>query len=211
MLINYNDIHNYLQGMKKQKIIRIGFDLDGVIAKHPMRGLWVWSRKLKEKILKRTRSPVYYYPTSIIERLAWKFINRRRLPFDDLDKLFSSLFKKKEIKYYLVTSRFKFLDKLTKDWLKKHGLNSYFEKIIINSNDISPYIFKADAINNLKLNFFIDDDLDVINYIKKKTQTRLFWIVPKYIDKSDNNDKQVVAAKDLNTALKNLSRKAKLK
>ena len=190
--------------MVGKKIIKVGVDLDGVIAKHSLGGFWVWLRRFKEKILKKTANFRYYYPSSLIELIGWKVINWHRVPSLDRESIFSFLAAKKEIRFYLVTSRFRFLEDLTLRWLKKYELNSCFHQILINIEDQNPLVYKSKAIQTLDLDFFIDDDLEVIDYLKKKTKARLYWIVPGHRKKSDNHDDQVETCQDFAEALKKI-------
>lgn len=190
--------------MAKKKVIRIGVDLDGVIAQHSLGGFWVWLRKLKEKILKKASVSNYYYPSTVFEKLGWRVINWVRKPLADKKGLFASLAKKKGVKFYLITSRFQFLEKLTKRWLKKHKLDFYFHRVLINIGDLDPFEFKTRMIKTLDLDFFIDDDLDSINYLKKKTKARFFWVVPGHKEKSDNHDNRVITCEDFIEALRKI-------
>lgn len=190
--------------MAKKKMVRIGVDLDGVIARHSLGGFWVWLRKTKEKILKGASISNYYYPSTIFERLGWKIIDWIRKPLVDRDGLFASLAKKGEIQFYLVTSRFKFLEKLTKKWLEKHNIDSYFHRVLINIDNLDPFEFKIRMIKELDLDFFIDDDLEVIDYLKEKTKTKLYWVVPGHKKKSDNHDSRVETCGDFLEALRKI-------
>lgn len=189
--------------MARKDIIKIGVDLDGVIARHDLGGFWIWLRKLKEEI-KKKHVINYYYPSNYFERIAWKVINNRRKLFVDHDNIFRKLSQHNEFHFYLITGRFKFLEELTLSWLEKHNLISYFRKVIINLKDIDPSIFKTRQINKLSLDYFIDDDLDTLNLLKKKTKTKLFWVVPKHKDKNQNNDSGVISSKDFTEALSEL-------
>lgn len=192
-----------------QKIIKIGVDLDGVVARHSLGGFWVVLRKLKERILKTTQSANWYYPNTFLEKLAWRIINWLRIPFTDKDSFFASLATDQKAEFYLVTSRFKFLENLTQGWLKKHGLDGHFAQVLINRQDSDPLIFKAKIINEHKLDFFIDDDLDVIDYLKKNTKAKLFWVVPGHKDKKDNNHHDVESGADFTDTLRKLFPRAR--
>jgi len=185
--------------------IRIGFDLDGVIAQHSLDGLWVQLRKIKEKILKKKHSSCYYYPSMWLEKRAWMLIDSRKRPFVDEKNTFNSLAKKRELQFFLVTGRFQFLEKLTRKWLTKHDLINNFRQLFINIEDIDPIIFKTRAINNLKLDFFIDDDLETINVLKKKTKAKFFWIVPPHKSESENNDNRVKSCTRILEALEEIT------
>lgn len=195
--------------MAKKKTVKVGVDLDGVVARHSLGGFWVWARRVKEKILKKMHSSTYYYPSTPFERQAWKVIDGMRKPFIDKDSLFNSLSKRNDIRFYLVTSRFKFLEKLTQDWLEKHGLDSHFYRVCINVNDLDPFIFKEKVVKDHNLDFFIDDDLDCINYLKKKNNVKLYWVVPGHRDEDDNHDHRVRNCQDFTEALSKIFKSLK--
>lgn len=194
----------FQQETRNKKPIRIGLDLDGVLAQHALGGLWIWLRKFKEKILKSARFSSYYYPTNFLEKRAWIIIDDAKRPFKDKNDFFASLAKKRGIQLYLVTGRFKFLEKLTENWLAKYRLITYFHQVLINTNDIDPDVFKAEIINDLDLDFFVDDDLELINFLKKRTRARFYWIVPSHKKKSDNNDGRIENCQNVLEALRKI-------
>jgi uncharacterized HAD superfamily protein len=185
----------------KSKIIKIGFDLDGVVARHAMGGFWVWARKFKEKVFKKAKLRNYYYPGRI-ERYGWTWINKRRKPFVDEGGLLKAMSSDENKKLYLVTSRLKFLEEMTIEWLKEYSLLSCFEEILTNVDDVDPFVFKARAIKTLSLDIFIDDDLEIINFLKKKTRSKLFWVVPRYRNRKENRDRKVIPCGSLAEALR---------
>lgn len=152
---------------------RIGFDLDGVIAQHVLAGFWFKLRKLKEKILRKSHDQTYYYPKSSLERLAWRFIDWGRPPLQE-KKEFCRLAKKRNFEFYLITGRFRFLEKLTRQWLKKYGLADCFQEIVINVQDQDPMKFKLAKIKSLKLDYFIDDEEEVVNFLRQQTSAKIF-------------------------------------
>lgn len=152
---------------------RIGFDLDGVIARHTLGGFWFWARRLKEKILKKSHQQDYYYPKNPLEKITWLIINWCRPALKE-KKAFCNLAKKGKFKFYLVTGRFRFLEKLTRRWLKKHGLADCFQEIAINVQDQDPLKFKLAKIRSLKLDYFIDDEEEVVNFLRQQTSVKIF-------------------------------------
>ncbi len=154
------------------KVIKIGFDLDGVIAQHSLGGLWFKLRMLKEKLLKKTHSSSYYFPNTFVEKIVWMLIDWFRRPYAERG-LLSSLARTKQLQFYLITGRFQFLEKLTLKWLRKNKFSDYFEKVLINTQDLEPTAFKAKKINQLGLDFFVDDDPGVVASLKQKTAAKI--------------------------------------
>lgn len=84
---------------------------------------------------------------------------------------------KKNGKTYLVSSRFGFLKKQTNTLLEKYKLNKYFDGIYFNYGNRQPHIFKEQTIRKLKLDIYIDDDLDLSFYLSKKIpELTIFWV-----------------------------------
>lgn len=192
--------------MAKKKVIKVGIDLDGVVAKHSLGGFWFWLRREKEKLLRKADYRRYYYPSTVIEKTAWQTINWLRTPSVKKDSLFTSLAAREGNQFYLVTSRFKFLERMTLQWLKRYGLFPHFHQIMMNVKDEDPLPYKDRAIKKLGLEYFIDDDLEVIDYLKKRSGARLFWVVPGHRNPGDNHHSGVETCEDLSGALKKIFR-----
>jgi hypothetical protein len=78
---------------------------------------------------------------------------------------------------YLVSSRFGFLKKRTEAILNKYKLNQYFDGIFFNYEDRQPHVFKEETIRRLKIDTYIDDDIDLALYLAKKIPSlRIFWV-----------------------------------
>jgi hypothetical protein len=172
--------------------MKVGLDLDGVVAKHPWGGFWVWLRKLKEKMLKKVGDKDYFYPASGVERWSWKVIDWSKKPAVRKKGL-----EEKEVEFYLVTSRFKFLGKLTLRWLELYGLKKVFKKIIINVDDLDPAKFKTKVVKKFELDIFVDDELEILRVLEKKTKAKLYWVVPEHRDKRENGNKEIVSKNSL--------------
>ena len=175
--------------LRRKRRIRIGCDLDGVVAKHSLSGFWVKVRLLKEKLLKKAHTKAYYYPQTEIEQIAWKVINWFRVPnkkgIESLKEL-----RQKGYHFFLITSRFRFNEPSTEKWLKKYQLFSLFDKVIINVRDTPPIDFKIDAITREKIDFFIDDDLEVLLALEK-TRAKLYWVVPGHRSHLENHRQKI--------------------
>ena len=187
-----------------KKVVRIGVDLDGVVAKHPWRGFWVWLRRSKEKLLKKTARSRYYYPSTVVERLGWWVINWLKTPAVVPGDLFFSLAADPGVEFYLVTSRFKFLEASTLKWLEKHQLAKCFKKILINTTDSDPLKHKKQMVEKFKLDYFIDDSLEVVYQLCRRTKANIFWVVPAHKKPKDNHDRRVVTSKSLLAVVKNI-------
>lgn len=186
------------------KKIKIAFDLDGVVARHSLGGIWVKIRLLKEKILKKVHTKEYYYPKTGIEKAAWKVINYLRLPNKEgIDKI-RKMRRQNKFSFYLVTSRFKFNYPSTIRWLKKYRLLPLFEKVLVNVEDQDPIKFKLIVVKREGLNYFIDDDLEVLRTLCQ-TPAKLLWMVPRHRTKKENNSYQIKTCQSLAEALEEIA------
>lgn len=154
--------------MAKNGKMRVAFDLDGVIASPLFDGLLIKLRILKEHLLKSLgHQKDYFYPQSKWERRVWIFFNRLRKPAISPAAL--AEFKRiGRVHLILVTSRFKFLERETFDWLKKYGLHDVFDEIYLNTADVDPVQFKTETLNKSDANHFLDDDAEIVAALKNK-------------------------------------------
>lgn len=195
--------YNLVLVESKDNEIRIGCDLDGVVAKHSLSGFWVKVRLLKEKLLKKTHTKEYYYPATKIEQIAWKLINSLRVP-DSKGIVGLKDLHEKGCHFFLITSRFEFNEPSTLSWLKKYRLSPLFDKIIINVQDKSPIDFKAGAIMREKIDFFVDDDLEVL-FALEKTKAKLFWVVPGHRNHLENHRQKIHSCHSFAEALREIN------
>lgn len=157
----------------------IGFDLDGVIAQPLFDGILVKARIIKEHLLKSFgRQTDYFYPKSRIEQLAWTYLNQLRKPSCDANHL-ESLRKSGNFSFVLITSRLRFLERDTREWLERYHLDSVFDKIEINTSDLNPVDFKTETINRDSIGYYLDDDLEILEALRGHVSTQLYWLSPK--------------------------------
>lgn len=180
------------------KKIKIAFDLDGVIARHSLGGFWVKLRLLKEKFLKRVHSSSYYYPQTFLEKEAWKIINWLRTPDEEGIATLKKM-KNKKFNFFLITGRFKFNYPLTINWLKKHAIFNLFDKVLVNTQDINPTEFKKQKIREFKIEYFVDDDLQVFSALSLM-RMKSYWIACSG-QRAENPPSDIIVCKDLKDAL----------
>jgi hypothetical protein len=84
---------------------------------------------------------------------------------------------KKKYKTYLVSSRFGFLKDRTQLLMEKHKFKDYFDGVYFNFENKQPHLFKEETIRNLKIDTYIDDDLDLVLYLSKKIpDLKIYWL-----------------------------------
>lgn len=163
--------------MKKQ-ILKVGFDLDGVLLYNPARiarPIIVFFKKifLKKEVDK------FHYPQTKIQKLIWLMLHKvvfgPALGYDELKKLIKS----KKIKAYIITGRNESLKDDYNRWMKKLDAKKYFSGCFFNDKNEQPYLFKERMINKLKLDLYVEDNLDITSYLKsriKDQESKIFWI-----------------------------------
>lgn len=151
------------------KKIRVGFDFDGVIVNKPP----LVSKKLIEKLFKGCKRGLHYrYPSSKLEQCVRKISHFYlfRPPFRRNLKVVKELGKKNNYELYLITSRYSFLENETHNWIKKRGLENTFSKLVLNTKDEQPHIFKRNTLKKLKLDYYFEDDPLIVDFLRKETE-----------------------------------------
>lgn len=83
-------------------------------------------------------------------------------------------------KYYLVSSRFGFLEKRTSDFIKRFNFDKIFNAMYFNYSNNQPHEFKNEIIKKLDLDMYVDDDLQLLEYLADKNpKTKFFWLNDK--------------------------------
>jgi uncharacterized HAD superfamily protein len=160
--------------MKTNKI-KVGIDFDGVIAYNPFRIIRAPIVYIKHNLLgvKNTR---FYIPQTNFQKLIWKLMHESSFfPAKGVD-LLKSLTADNVIEAHLITARYSFLQKSLYRWLDRNNLRKVFTSITLNAKDEQPHVYKERTVRNLGLDYFIEDNWDVVDYISQKKHTRVFWI-----------------------------------
>lgn len=189
----------------KSKLIKVGLDFDGVVAYNPFRVIrapvaFVKSRLLGVKNLK------FYVPQQKWQRIFWIIMHESSIFPANGSKLLKEMAATDKYEFHLITARFHFLDQSLNRWLTRYRMKPIFKSINMNIHDKQPHIHKLETINRLGLDYFVEDNWDIVNYLKGKTQTKVYWIYNltdlsvKYPDKFPYLKK---ALEDLNQHTKN--------
>lgn len=162
----------------------MGFDFDKVFIDYPpfipyvlidflYKGSAVFKNKSEKKIALHYRFP------GVIEqkvRILSHFPIFRQ-PIQKNIETLKTISSNKKNKTYLVSSRYGFLRERTDILINKYKLKKYFKEIHFNYENQQPHIFKEATIRSLKIDTYIDDDLDLSLYLSKKLpKLKIFWI-----------------------------------
>ncbi len=160
--------------MKKQ-ILRVGFDLDGVIFYNPARIIRPIIASIKRLFFHKTRLK-FYYPQSPLEKSLWHLFHKSSIfiapGLDDVKKLV----KNKKIKAYIITARYSFMGKELLHWFAKHELDRIFSELYYNKHDEQPHLFKERLIKKLNLDYYVEDNYDIVKHLHTKKSTKVLWI-----------------------------------
>ncbi len=157
------------------KKTRIGFDLDGVILYNPIRIIRPIVAFAK-KIFVRKADVFTYYPKTKFERFLWMLAHKTSFFVSPGFKKIIALSKDKNIEIYLITSRFSFLKNDLENWLRKINSHMIFKQCFYNEKDERAHFYKERLIKQLDLDFFVEDNLDIVNHLNKSTKTKVLWI-----------------------------------
>lgn len=155
--------------------MNIGFDLDKIFIDYPP---FVSPRIIDKLYKKKDNGVLLYripsYPEQIFRRISHTPIFR---PAIKENMEFLKNISKEDNKLYLISSRFKFLEKRTLKLIKRHGLDNVFDGLYFNFDNMQPHIFKQQVIKRLDLDLYIDDDLSLIRHAAKTSpKTKFFWL-----------------------------------
>ncbi len=155
--------------------MNIGFDLDGIFINTPP----LVPKEIIEKLYKKKDNGVLLYKIpSVPEQLFRKATHLPifRPPIEENLRFLKSI-SKKDNKLYLISSRFKFLEKETNQLVKRYGLDTIFDGIYFNFDNKQPHVFKDEIIKKLKLDVHIDDDLSLIKFVAQHNpKIKFLWL-----------------------------------
>lgn len=166
----------------KRPPIKVGFDLDGVLLYNPFCSLRPVTHLLSH-IRTKSKTVSFYIPRSNVMKQIWKIIHYTSIyPAVSMDK-FSDFCKKNKFEAYVITARFRCLTGLFERWKSKYGANGIFKACYQNINDQQPHLFKAQKVNELQLDYYIEDNWSIVEYLAAHTKAKIFWVANP-LDKS---------------------------
>lgn len=156
--------------MTKIKRIKIAFDLDGILIDKPP----FIPKQLLEWLFKGGDGGRLHYrfPKSKAEQLVRKLSHFYlfRPPIKENIEIVKKLAKEEKYELYIISARYSFLEKETKQLLEKRGIGCLFKEVFINLEDKQPHIFKAETLERVNPQIFVEDDPLLINYILQKNK-----------------------------------------
>lgn len=159
----------------QSKTVKVGFDLDGVLLYNPIRIVRPVISFIKRVVLKK-KGLRFYYPKSSLEKQLWRFIHKSSIFIAPGTEQIRQLVRDRKIKAYIITARYGFLGPELMEWAKYSGFDMLFSEIHFNKDNEQPHLFKERMIKKLKLDYFVEDNLDIVTYLAKKTPATILWI-----------------------------------
>lgn len=164
----------------KSTIPRVGFDLDGVILYNPARIIRPFIATFKRLVLKKKKIK-FYVPQGRQEQQLFRLFHKSSIFIAPGLNDVRHLVNENKIEAYLITARFDFLKADTQAWLSRIKADTIFKNWYWNANNEQPHLFKTRKCQELKLDVFIEDNWDIVNYSaslrqKKQLKTTLYWI-----------------------------------
>lgn len=161
------------------KILKVGFDLDGVILYNPIkfvRPLAKTMKPIKSLIFKQKRE-TFYFPNSPIEKTIFSLLHLTSFKVDSGVSEINSLVKSKKIEAYIISGRYSFLKTGFNNWIKRSNPQNIFKGCFQNSTDLQPNEYKSGMINKLGLDFYVEDNWDIVNKLKNQnSKVKILWL-----------------------------------
>lgn len=167
--------------------VYVGFDMDGVLLYNPLRILRPIVVAVKKYILKR-KTNKFYLPKTPIEKFLWLIAHKSSFIMAPGIEDIKDLIRQEKIKAYIITSRYSMLKNDCTYWFNTINKERLFEACYYNEGDEQPYLFKEKMIKKLNLDYFVDDNWDIVCHVNEQLKldnksTKVLWIY-NLIDKS---------------------------
>ena len=161
-----------------EKKIKVGFDLDGVLLYNPARIFRPVTIALKKFLPKKKKPDIihFYHPKSPFEKVIWYLVHLSSLFVADGLEDIRELVKSNKIEAYIITSRYDCLKGDFRRWLRKMKADEIFHMTYHNENDMQPHLFKEQKVKELGLDFFVEDNLDIVQHLNNNTKVKTLWI-----------------------------------
>jgi len=156
--------------------MNIGFDLDKIFINTPP----IVPREIIEWLYKeKANGSLKYRIPSKLEQII-RIVSHNpllRSPITQNLDYIKDLVLTKKNKYYLISSRFSFLKERTDSLIKRYDFDKIFNAMYFNYENKQPHLFKNEIIKKLSLDKFVDDDLQLLEYLTDKNpMTKFFWL-----------------------------------
>jgi len=154
--------------------IRVGFDFDGVIFYNATRNLRAYIYFVKRYLLGIRQTKFYLPKSGWTQKIAYFLHSTSSRPNRGC-KQFLDLVNDPHFEVYIITARPSFMKDNIHDLLRKYDLGR-LKRIIQNKKDAQPHLYKEKLIKELHLDFFVEDNWDIVKHLAQKTKAKIIWI-----------------------------------
>lgn len=155
--------------------IKVGLDFDGVVAYYPLRIVRAPIKWFKSEILGMKKLS-FFIPKNNWQKILWLAIFETNIFPARGVELLKEMASSSTCEFYLITARFDFLKESLDRWLKREHLTECFKQICVNGDQQQPHEFKEAVINKLKLDYYVEDNFDIVSHLTRRTKTKIYWI-----------------------------------
>lgn len=163
---------------RKRRIPKVGFDLDGVILYNPTRVARPIIATVKRVLFGR-RKTKFYLPKSNVEKQVWNIFHASSLFIERGYERVKILLKNGDIEGYIVTARYGFLQDDFDKWKVRLEADEHFAASYANLKNEQPHVYKQRMIEKLDLDYFIEDNWDIVRALStnpKNKHRKIIWI-----------------------------------
>lgn len=157
--------------------MNIGFDLDKVFINYPP---FVPDIVIERLYRKKANGVLEYRipstPEQLIRKLSHLYFFRPAIR-QNINAV--KMLPKKNNTYFLISSRYKFLEGVTRDILKRYRIDTMFDEMHFNFDNKQPHEFKNELIKKLHIDRYVDDDLHLLKYMAEKNPDKKFYWLNK--------------------------------
>ncbi|MBP6993661.1 hypothetical protein KBB12_00270 [Candidatus Woesebacteria bacterium] len=158
------------QTIKSHQPIKVGFDLDGVLFFNPLR----FVRGPLDLIKKG--GTLQYIPKTRLEQFLWRILHMSSFTPASGWQTIRTLTRAKLIEPYVITARFKCLQKDFEKCMRVVDAPDYFVGCYQNLNDEQPHKYKERMIKELNLEYYVEDNWNIVEHLTKTTSAQILWV-----------------------------------
>lgn len=164
--------------MTDHKKLKIGFDFDKVFVDYPP----FIPTVIIDRLYKKQNTTLSYRFPHLFEQKI-RILSHHRLFRPPIKHNIESLKKMsndKNFELYLISGRFGFLKTQTQRWIEFYEFDKFFKNLYFNFDNRQPHEFKNAMIQKLKIDKYIDDDLDTLRFLSEQNpKIEFYWLIKK--------------------------------
>jgi len=154
----------------RKRPIKVGFDLDGVLFFNPLR----FVRGPLDLIKKG--GTLQYIPKTRIEQWLWRIIHMSSFTPATGWQEIRRLSKLGLIEPYVITARFKCLQKDFERSMEIVDAPDYFTGCYQNLRDEQPHLYKERMIKELGIEYYVEDNWNIVEHLSATTSAEILWV-----------------------------------